>query len=119
QRVLALHRGFEADAVNLKILAVAVSHALDEVRDLRARHAPLRARELGILEKADVDAFSRFLNLQVVGNGERELTLRTLHLDGLTADRRRYVRRDRNGFLTDARHGFFKPCFAEALRPQP
>src|SRR5215468_9861180 len=63
QGILALERRAEAHAMDLQRVRVALGHTLDEIGNLRARHAPERARHLGLLARLHLDAGGALLHL--------------------------------------------------------
>src|SRR5215831_20560340 len=65
QGILALERRAEAHAMDLQRVRVALGHALDEIGDLRARHAPERAPHLRLLARLDLYAGGARLHLDL------------------------------------------------------
>src|SRR5581483_3852702 len=104
QLALALEGRAEPHAVDLERMRVALGHALDEVRDLRARHAPHRARELGLLARFHLDAGRALLHLDQLRTGEGELTLGAFHLHRLAVHRRRDAGGNGDRISANARH---------------
>src|SRR5581483_3908527 len=103
-QVLALYRGAIADAADLEPLFEAFAHAGDQVRDQRARGAPLRARALGFAARVDLDLAAFELHRHVVVQHDRQRAFRAFDLDGLAFDGGGDARGHRDGFLADARH---------------
>src|SRR5262249_34862678 len=81
QGILALERGTEPHPMDLQGVRVALGHALEEIGDLRARHAPEGARHLRLLARSDLDTGGAFLHLDLLRTGEGEFALWPLHLD--------------------------------------
>src|SRR5262245_35299851 len=104
QGILALERGTETHAMDLERVRVALGHALDEIGDLRARHAPERSPQLGLLARRDLDAVGAVLHLDLLRTGEGELALWPLHLDRSSLDGRGDPGGDDHRVPTDARH---------------
>src|SRR5262245_5293431 len=67
--VLALHGRAKADAVDLQRLRVSLGDTLDQVGDLRARHAPHGASLLAVLGEIDLDAVRALGDLDQVRAG--------------------------------------------------
>src|SRR6516162_2366782 len=80
QGILALERRAEAHAMDLQRVRVALGHTFDEVGDLRARHAPERARHLRLLARLHLDTGGALVDLDLLRAGEGQLALRPLHL---------------------------------------
>src|SRR5262245_26388462 len=106
QGILALERRAEAHAMDFQRVRVALGHALDEVGDLRARHAPERARHLRLLARLHLDAGVALLHLDLLWAGEGELALRPLHLHRSSFHGRSYAGGDDHRVPTNARHRF-------------
>src|SRR5215472_14927900 len=104
QGILALERRAEAHAMDLQRVRVALGHALDEIGDLRARHAPERARHLRLLARLHLDARGARLHLDLLRAGEGQLALRPLHLHRLSLDGRGDAGGDDHRASTNARH---------------
>src|SRR4029078_3958785 len=116
QAVLALHGGAETDTVDLQRLRVGLGGAIDQIDDLGARHAPHGPRLVGLLARSHGDAGGRLLDADGLRAGERQLTLRALHLARLAGHGGRHTGRDRNRLFANARHGqFLSGCTARGL----
>src|SRR5262245_17494186 len=117
QAILALERGTETHAMDLQGVRVALCHALDEIGDLRARHAPQRARHLRLLARGDLDAGGAFLHLDLLRTGEGELALWPLHLDRSSLDGRSHAGGDDHRVPTNARHRSTPSSLEACLAP--
>src|SRR5687768_3729788 len=103
-QLLALNGRPETDAVDLEVPAVALGNSPDHVGHERSRHAPAGAGELGLVARLNVDPAIFELGDDLLGEHRLELALWALdrnilprHVDGDAG-------RDRNRFLTYARH---------------
>ena len=105
--ILARHRRLVANAVDLKLLLIALRHADDEIVDLRPRGAPHGARPLGFIARRNLDqvAFHRHRNFR--RHSEFQLAFGALDRDMLPVNLSRDARRDGDWFLADTRHGVF------------
>src|SRR5581483_6757727 len=101
-QVLALYRGAIADAADLEPLFEAFAHAGDQVRDQRARGAPLRARALGFAARVDLDLAAFELHRHVVVQHDRQRAFRAFDLDGLAFGEQ--VLRGQEQLLDGGRH---------------
>src|SRR6185312_2003215 len=102
---LALHRRAVAHADELESLLVALGHALDHVADQGARQAPHAAGALGVVARSEGQLRPFLLDLDLFGHGPGELALGPLHRDGLAIQRDAHAGGDRDGLLTNTRHG--------------
>src|SRR5690606_25114167 len=102
---LALDGSAVADAVDVELLPEAAGDAGDEIRHLRARHAPLLAGAFRKTARPHVDGTILDRDRHVVGRGERARALRPLDGDRLTRIRGLDPLRERHRSLSDTRHG--------------
>ena len=102
QRVLALHRGTVANALDLEHLGEAFGHALHQVCDHGAGHAPHGARLLGVVCRLQNKAVVGLLDRHVVRHRELELTLRAFDLYMLAFERCRDLVRHLDRLFADA-----------------
>src|SRR5215211_2639269 len=93
-----------ADAVDLELLLEALGHALDEVRELRAGHAPLRPGVLRLAARIDRDGAALHRHRDLLRHHEGQLALLALDLHGLAGNARRHPGRHRNRLLAYSRH---------------
>src|SRR5690606_1184743 len=100
--VLALELGAEADAVDLERVRVAFRHALDQIGQRGARHAPHRPCLLAVIDRLDNDLAVALLGPDLIRKRELELALGAFEFHRLARDRRRDARGYRNRLLANA-----------------
>src|SRR5690349_15329416 len=103
-QVLALQRCTIADAADLELLLEAFLHAVQDVDDLGAGHAPFRSCGLRLVARLDGDVAVFHLDQYFVVDDELQLALRTLRRHGLAVDSGGHALRQRYGFLANTRH---------------
>src|SRR5581483_9129029 len=105
-QVLALHRGAVADPVDLEPALKSLADAGDQVRDQRARSAPLRAGALGVVARIDFDPAAFQLHGDVVRDDRRQRAFRAFEFHGLALDVGGDARGYRDRSFSDAGHDF-------------
>ena len=110
-QVLALHGRAVTDAVDLELALEAVLHALEDVLDHRAGHAPLRPSVLGLVDRLNDNGVVFQLHRNFVVRDEEQFALRALRGDLLAIDGRGDTSGNLNGPFTDTRH-FLSCLFA-------
>src|SRR3990170_6238305 len=103
-QLVALRIRAVADAGDLEDLGEALGHALDQVRDERALHAPEGPRRLGGVCRLDHDGFTIDGVADLVAQAERESALRPLHAEHAVLDSGGDPARDRHRHFADAAH---------------
>src|SRR5215207_4120357 len=95
-----------ADAVDLELLLETLGDALDEVRELRAGHAPLRPGVLRLAARIDRDGAALHRHRDLLGHDEGQLALLALDLHRLAGNGRRHAGRHRDRLLANSRHSW-------------
>jgi hypothetical protein len=106
-QILALHRGAEADPVDLKFLLEAFGYARDQIVHQRPRRAPMRARAVGLDLRVDLHARAFDLGANVVMQLHLQRALRALDRDRLALNAGGDAGGERNRLLADTRHDSF------------
>src|SRR5687768_13747367 len=93
-----------ADAGDLEGLGEALGHALDQVRDQRALHAPERPRRLGSIGRLDHDRIAFDGVADLLAHPQGEIALGPLHAEHAVLDSGSDPARDRHRHFADAAH---------------
>src|SRR5690606_19313016 len=103
--LIALERGLEADALDLELLHVTHSDALDHAGDHRTGGAEHGSGEAALIERLHADLVVGDGDLDLVSEGLGHLALGYLDMDGLVLDLDLHLVGNGNGLFTDAAHG--------------
>src|SRR5690606_21165078 len=98
---IALHRRTITNAIDLELALETGLHAVQDVGDLCAGHAPLRTRILGLVARLDLNRTVFQLHQHFFVKDELKLALRALSRDGLTIDGSGNALRHRNRLLAN------------------